>query len=466
MSSKTKTIATKEDTKPALVPKLRFPEFRNAEGWKETQLQKIARPVSDRAVTGDGDNILSLSGEHGLVLQSDYFGKKIAGDSAERYLKLLRNDFVYNDRTTKASTFGTIKRLSKYSGGIVSPIYKCFRFHAEENPAFWEWYFESSSHEAQLGSLVNEGARAGRFNISISQFLSTLVWHPSPPEQQKIASCLSSVDERIAAQARKLDSLKTHKKGLMQQLFPREGESLPRLRFPEFKNKGVWKEKPFEEFVAKSFYGTSSSTSPAGRYPVLRMGNMADGGLDFANLVYIDLDPDSFESFRLEDGDILLNRTNSPALVGKISIFRLKSECITASYIVTYRLNKKRIDPSFCNFMLNTPLHQAKIRALAKPSISQANINPTAFKKELIVSVPALSEQHRIASCLTTLDDLIAAQTQKLEALKTYKKGLMQQLFPAPTELTHTSEGCNLGKGQRPGFPSPEEVAGRNPIKP
>jgi type I restriction enzyme S subunit len=85
--------------------------------------------------------------------------------------------------------------------------------------------------------------------------------------------------------------------------------------------------------------------------------------------------------------------------------------------------------------MLNTPLHQAKIKALAKPSVSQANINPTTFKKELIVSVPTLPEQQRIADCLTSLDDLIAAQTQKLEALKTHKKGLMQQLFPSPEEI-------------------------------
>ena len=155
-----------------------------------------------------------------LSFKATISAKKIAGDSAERYLKLLRNDFVYNDRTTKASTFGTIKRLSKYDGGIVSPIYKCFRFHSDENPVFWEWYFESGSHEAALRGLVNEGARAGRFNISISQFLSTAAPRPEESEQQKIAECLSSVDEMIAAQARKLDALKTHKKGLMQQLFP------------------------------------------------------------------------------------------------------------------------------------------------------------------------------------------------------------------------------------------------------
>jgi type I restriction enzyme, S subunit len=274
MSSKKKTTATKEDGKPALVPKLRFPEFRDAEGWKETQLQKIARPVTDRAVTGDGDNVLSLSGEHGLVLQSDYFGKKVAGDSAERYLKLLRNDFVYNDRTTKASIFGTIKRLSKYSGGIVSPIYKCFRFHADQNPVFWEWYFESGSHDSPLGGLVNEGARAGRFNISITQFLSTSAWRPDEPEQQKIAECLSSVDELMAAQARKVDALKTHKKGLMQQLFPREGETQPRLRFPEFQNAGEWVEKRTDEWGDVLAGKALAVNAPGPLRPYLRTKNV------------------------------------------------------------------------------------------------------------------------------------------------------------------------------------------------
>src|SRR6185295_11272784 len=103
MSHEPKARPLKPDGKPMLTPKLRFPEFRDAPGWVKIQLQKIAQPVFERAVTGDCDNVLSLSGEHGLVLQSDYFGKKVAGDNAERYLKLVRNDFVYNDRTTKAS---------------------------------------------------------------------------------------------------------------------------------------------------------------------------------------------------------------------------------------------------------------------------------------------------------------------------------------------------------------------------
>lgn len=81
--------------------------------------------------------------------------------------------------------------------------------------------------------------------------------------------------------------------------------------------------------------------------------------------------------------------------------------------------------------MLNTPGYQAKINAMARPSVSQVNINPTTFRKELLVSVPSLKEQQRITDCLTSIDALISAATQELEALKTHKKGLMQQLLPA-----------------------------------
>ena len=427
MSSKKKTAATKEDGIPALVPKLRFPEFRDLEGWEQKTGNHLFDQINDRNPQ-PGLPVLAITQEHGAIPRHmiDYH-VSVTEKSIESYKVVQVGDFIISLRSFQGGI-----EYSQYHG-ICSPAYVVLRKRGEGSDAYFKYYLKTDRFIRILTKNL-EGLRDGKM-ISYAQFSELLVPVPFPSEQQKIAECLSSVDELIAAQARKLDALKTLKKGLMQQLFPREGETQPRLRFPEFQDAGEWDTHPFEEFVAKSFYGTSSSTSPTGQYPVLRMGNMANGGLDFTNLVYIDLDPNAFESFRLEDGDILLNRTNSPALVGKISIFRLKSECITASYIVTYRLNKKRIVPSFCNLMLNTPLHQAKIKALAKPSVSQANINPTTFKKELIVSVPTLPEQQRIANCLTSLDDLIAAQTKKLEALKTHKKGLMRQLFPLPDDV-------------------------------
>ncbi len=239
----------KHDTKRTLTPKLRFPEFRDEPGWKRKLLRTIAKPVTEKAEAESENNVLTLSSEHGIVLQSDYFGKKVAGKDPERYIKISRDDFVYNDRTTTRSTYGTIRRLTQYDGGIVSPIYKCFRFNDEEIPEFWQWYFESGKHNAELARLVNEGARTGRFNISPDKFLSTAAWCGSHPEQQKIAECLSSLDGLTAAEGRKLAALRAHKKGLMQQLFPRSGETRPQLRFPEFRKAGEWEEKALSQLA-------------------------------------------------------------------------------------------------------------------------------------------------------------------------------------------------------------------------
>jgi len=446
MSSKTKTTSAMEDSKPALVPKLRFPEFRKMAGWKATQLQKIARPVSDRAVTGDGDNVLSLSGEHGLVLQSDYFGKKIAGDSTERYLKLLRNDFVYNDRTTKASTFGTIKRLSKYSGGIVSPIYKCFRFHSDENPVFWEWYFDSGSHEAQLGSLVNEGARAGRFNISISQFLSTSAWRPDEPEQQKVAECLSSVDELIAAQARKVDALKSHKKGLMQQLFPREGETQPRLRLPEFQDAGEWDFTTVGGLVEAGClfppkdgnHGNihpKSSDYVAKGIPFIMASDLNGGLIDIESCHFISEEQaGTLQKGFAKEGDVLLSHKGT---VGEVAVVReINTPYLMLTPQVTYYRvkDRKRLSNEFLAQLFVSGAFQSNLVDVSGGG-TRAYIGITEQAKLRLQLPKDVEEQRRIASHLISLDVLITAETQKYQVLKAHKKGLMQQLFPAPVEL-------------------------------
>lgn len=433
MNSKTKTGATKEEATPALVPKLRFPEFQGAQGWKVTQLHKIAQPVSDRAATGDSDNVLSLSGEHGLILQSDYFGKKVSGDSADRYLKLRRNDFVYNDRTTKASTFGTIKRLSKYEGGIVSPIYKCFRLHSGENTAFWDWYFESGSHDSALRGMVNEGARAGRFNISISQFLSTAACRPDESEQQRIAECLSSVDELIAAQARKVDAIKTHKKGLMQQLFPREGETQPRLRFPEFQNAGDWERTSLGDYfdpIRNGFVGTATphyTTSDGIRY--LQGRNIKQGRIEADNLIYITIEFHSRQrKSHLKTGDILMVQSGH---VGECAVVGSDFAGTNCHALVILTPKGKPSSDFFAHYFYS-PIGELSIFQITTGNTIKHIL--ASELKTLPVLVPDFAEQQRIAICLNSLDALITAETQRLEALKTHKKGLMQQLFPSPEE--------------------------------
>jgi type I restriction enzyme, S subunit len=422
MSSKVKSSAS-TDAGSALVPKRRFPEFQDSDGWQETSLQKLARPVTDRATTGDADRVLSLSGEHGLVLQSEYFGKKIAGDSTDRYLKIRKDDFVYNDRTTKASSFGTIKRLSNYPSGIVSPIYKCFRFQPKENPVFWEWYFESGSHDQALGGLVNEGARAGRFNISVTQFLSTNAWRPDGPEQQKIADCLASADELIEAQAWKVEALKAHKKGLMQQLFPLEGETQPRFRFPEFRAAGDWVKAKLGNHVAIGSGGSPSNftLSSAGKYAFVKVEDLNNcakyqiTGREFCNDSAGIIPPNS----------IIFPKRGAAIELNKIRITAAEILIDTNLMALTPKneLTTEFLYYSIANVGLS---HIADLSTI--PQLNNKHIIPFNFL------LPTRPEQQRIADCLSNLDDLIAAETRKLGTFKIHKKGLMQQLFPVVGE--------------------------------
>lgn len=410
--------------KKLLVPRLRFPEYRAEDGWGSEFGNMIFDQISNKDHNSDLP-VLAITQEQGAIPREmiDYH-VSVTDKSLESYKVVEVGDFIISLRSFQGGI-----EFSRYRG-ICSPAYVILRLRHGHSEDYFRHYLKTDRFIAQMIKNL-EGLRDGKM-ISYKQFSELELPTPPRDEQQKIADCLSSLDDLIAAETYKLDTLKTHKKGLMQQLFPREGETVPGLRFPEFREAGEWKETLFGKLVVKSFYGTSSSTSNTGKYPVLRMGNMVDGALSFSNLAYIDLDEKSFAKIRLAPGDILLNRTNSPDLVGKVSIFDQDIECITASYIVTYRLDRAQVVPEFCNLILNTPRCQRKIRALARPSISQANINPTAFKNELTVALPNIEEQRRIVSCFSDIDERISSQIKKIELLKVQKTGLMQQLFPVP----------------------------------
>lgn len=414
-------------------PELRFPEFRDAPGWSAKKLCSIAAPVSERAENEARQNILTLSGEHGLVLQSDYFGKQIAGTGSERYLRIQRDDFVYNDRTTKASAYGTIKRLKHHPHGIVSPIYKCFRFNEGELSSFWEWYFESGAHESQLRSLANEGARAGRFNVSIDRFLSTIAFSPDPQsaEQAKIAECLETLDELISAESQKLDVLKAQKQGLMQQLFPRERENIPCIRFPEFQNDPEWMECSLADLFSFqdgfAFKSTDFIRSRVNAIRVIRITDINNRNKN-AERVYVSntyLQSGDWSKYLVRRGELLLGLTGAAGF----NFFIWDGEASLLNQRTTKITPKKISDQALIN-LLEAMIHK-KINSRGE---GQNNNLSRDFLSTIIVFRPAPAEQQRISSCISSLDCLIAAQTERLEFLGVHRRGLMQQLFPSPVD--------------------------------
>ena len=425
------------------MPKLRFPEFHSAGAWTTEQLGALAT-ISTLKV---GNNVcvpMSITSGVGLVSQEDKFGRVIAGDSYKNYLLLKPNEFAYNKSATKEYPEGF---LTLYSGtelaAVPNSIFTCFRINGESpDVRFLNYQFSDNLHGRWLRKFIQVGARAhGSLSINDSDLMALPVPVPagtaSVAEQQKIADCLSSLDELIVAQARKVDALKTHKKGLMQQLFPREGETQPRLRFPEFTSAGDWKEKPFGDLLRDilDFRGRTPNKLGmewgGGGIASLSANNVKNGFIDYAaecNLGSEELYQRWMGGVNLEKGDIIFTME---APLGNATLLPDSEKYILSQRVVAFKT---------CPEVLNTFLvqviwgeeFQTAINQLATGSTAKG-INQKALKT-VQVKLPCPKEQQLIADCLTSLDTLIAAVTKELANLRTHKKALMQQLFPSLEE--------------------------------
>lgn len=415
MSNKAKTTTPKPDGKPALVPKLRFPEFRDAEGWEEQTLSFACQMQAGKFVSAS-----EIKEQNAQGLYPCYGGNGLRG---------------YTATFTHSGKYSLIGRQGALCGNVKIGV---GQFHATEhavvvtpkNGIKGDWLF----YLLDLLNLNRFATGQAQPGLSVDVLEKLPIAIPNQePEQQKIAECLSSVDELIAAQARKLDALKTHKKGLMQQLFPREGETQPRLRFPEFQNAGEWESTPLGQLLVGSpDYGVNAAAVPfSERLPkYLRITDISEDGTYLCDkMVSVDIEPTAGNY--LDEGDIALARTG--ASVGKSYRYRNEDgRLVFAGFLIRIKPAKKKLVSAYLANFLTTGLYWEWV-AVTSARSGQPGINSTEYSSLSIPLPPGdLAEQQRIAACLTSLDDLIAAQTQKLDALKTHKKGLMQQLFPSP----------------------------------
>lgn len=438
MSSKTKTTCAKEDRKPELVPKLRFPEFREAAGWRFIPLNLLASRSKQKNRDEKIDRVLTNSAEFGVVDQRDFFDKDIATQGKlEGYFVVALGSYVYNPRISSTAPVGPISK-NKIGTGVMSPLYTVFKFKDDRND-FYEHFFKTTGWHAYMRQASSTGARHDRMAISSDKFMAMPLPASSPDEQQKIADVLNSLDALIAAQCRKVTALKTHKKALLQQLFPREGETQPRLRFPEFQNAGEWEEKPFSKLcgIKHGFAFAGEFFSNEGEYVLLTPGNFyEEGGYRDRGEKQKYYSGEIPRDYILNCGDLLVAMTEQAA--GLLGSPLLAPESDKFLHNQRLGLVTKKPGVAWTSEFFFHVFNTQPVRKAIHASSSGAKVRHTSPTKigEVVFSFPnSLLEQQRIADCFTTLDDLIAAQTQKQEALKIHKKALMQQLFPSPVEV-------------------------------
>jgi type I restriction enzyme S subunit len=415
----------KEEKK--LVPKLRFPEFQSFPGWQEQFGDKLFDQISDKNPE-PGLPVLAITQEHGAIPRHmiDYH-VSVSEKSIESYKVVQVGDFIISLRSFQGGI-----EYSQYHG-ICSPAYVVLRRRVDGNVAYFQQYLKTDRF-IQILTKNLEGLRDGKM-ISYKQFSELRFPVPAALEQQKIADCLSSLDELIAAQARKVDALMTHKKGLMQQLFPREGETQPRLRFPEFQNAGEWEETTFSGLcdIKHGYAFESEFFSNEGDCVLLTPGNFYEqGGYRDRGEQQKYFTGKIPRDYVLAKGDMLVAMTEQAAGLLGSPLLVPPSE----KFLHNQRLGlvAKKPGVTWANEFFFYVFNTERVRKAIHDTASGAKVRHTSPTKigEVAISTPTtLPEQRCIAACLTSLDTLITAATQELEALKTHKKALMQQLFPS-----------------------------------
>ena len=410
-----------------LRPTQRFPEF-IGQKLHDVRLGE----VTEESTARNGSrlppaSVMGVRKEDGIVQME---GRLVAADIS-RYKLVGSNWFAYNPMRLN---IGSIARWQGDSVVLVSPDYVVFRCLEQSTPAaLHPEYLDHFRRSSQWDAFVNEAGDGGvRVRIYYRDISQLRLIVPDVVEQQKIADCLGSLDDLIAAEGRKLEALRRHKQGLMQQLFPQPGETVPRLRFPEFRNAPDWKTGRCRD-IAKVLPGygfpDKFQGNKKGQYPFYKVSDIShtiEKGQRYISEANNSIDSDVLDKIRgksVPAGTIIFAKIGE-AIRSNRRVITTKPAVIDNNTAGVKAMNGKSSDEFLFYLWSNVSL------------IDHAGGVVPAVRKSALENVPLCypsdpAEQQRIADCLSAVSTRIGAQMGKLDTLRTHKQGLMQQLFPS-----------------------------------
>ncbi|QWC87788.1 restriction endonuclease subunit S [Cupriavidus metallidurans] len=397
-------------SKFAVMPTRRFPEF-IGRALREVQLNDVTSESTIR--NGDrlpSTSVMGVTKAEGIVPMEE---RIIAADIA-RYKIVQRDWFAYNPMRLN---IGSIARWQGEADILVSPDYVVFQCLDDPDSGIDPAYLDHFRQSVAWNAFVSEGGDGGvRVRVYFKDLASLRLVLPPRAEQQKIANCLTSLDKVISAQGRKVVALQTYKRGLMQQLFPCAGETIPRLRFPEFRDAPEWEERKLSASIdlVSGLHLSPNEYSTTGDVPYFT------GPSDFTNDGTRVMKWTKASTNTAKERDTLITVKGSgvgecwylemPSVAMGRQLMAVRAKACSSRFIYQFLLTKRTRFEDLASGNLI-------------PGLSRGDI------LDLVAPFPSEHEQQKIAGCLSSLDDRIAAESETLDALKTHKKGLMQQLF-------------------------------------
>ena len=392
-------------------PAIRFKGFTDA--WEQ---RKLGDCFTERCESMPDGELISVTINDGIKKFSELGRHDNSNDDKSKYKKVCAGDIAYNSMRMWQGASG----CSPYEG-IVSPAYTVLTPNSGINSKCMAYQFKlpATIHTFKINS---QGITSDNWNLKFPA-LSEIEIYVSPYEQEqaKIAAYFANLDHLITLHQRKYDKLQVLKKAMLEKMFPKNGSSVPEIRFKGFTD--AWEQRKLTEFV-EFFSGltyTPNDVQENGTL-VLRSSNVSNGEVVDADNVYVN--PQVVNSENVKVGDIVVVvRNGSRSLIGKhAQIKAFMPNTVIGAFMTGIRSEC----PEFTNALLNTSRFEEEIAMNMGATINQ--ITGYMFSK-MEFKVPYLDEQKKIGEYFEKLDHLITLHQRELEKLQNIKKSMLEKMF-------------------------------------
>ena len=448
-AKKEAALTPEERLQAALVPDWEWP-YKLPENWCWTRIGMVSNfergitfPAAAKEAAPTEDNIPclrtanvqeNLEIDDMIYVNRDFMKGNIA--------KLVReNDIIMSSANSRElvgkSSLVTHIPFPMTFGGFVLNI------RAKEMSSKYLFYF--LRHEFLAGKFIGESSQTTNIaNINTTTLGNYEIPLPPLPEQQRIVdrieSLFAKLDEAKEKAQAVLDSFETRKAAILHKAFT--GELTAKWREEHGVGMESWEKKSVGELCISLKYGTAKKSDASGNVVVLRMGNLQQGEIDWSDLAYSN-DPDDIEKYKLFPGDVLFNRTNSAALVGKTAIYRGEHPAIYAGYLIKLDYDHDKIIGDYLNYALNTLDAKKYCNSVKTDGVNQSNINAKKIGAYSF-NVPSIPEQEKIVS---VIQKLLSKEQQTKEAaeivldqIELLKKSILARAFRGELGTNDPSE--------------------------
>ena len=409
-------------------PKIRFKGC--TEDWEQRKLGDVAERVQGNDGRMDLPT-LTISAANGWLDQRDRFSSNIAGSEQKNYTLLHKGELSYNHGNSKLAKYGTVFALRTYEEALVPRVYHSFKVTEEADADFIEYVFATKLPDRELGKLISSGARMdGLLNINYDEFMGINMMLPSVVEQIRISDHLRKVDRLITLHQRKCEETKILKKYMLQKMFPKDGATVPEIRFAGFTED--WEQRKLSEIAtmhARIGWQNlrTSEFLDSGEYLLITGTDFNDGSVNYSTCHYVDKERyEQDKHIQIKNGSILITKDGTLGKVAYVQGLSMPATLNAGVFNVVIK-EEKQVDSRYLFQYLKAPFLMDYVNQKATGgTIKHLNQN---ILVDFPVLLPKFEEQEVLGAYFERIDTLITLHQRKCNELKCIKKYMLQNMF-------------------------------------